>query len=178
MALVEGFENLSGTPLVPSGGEITWTAGSQANLANSSSASFVTQGSFSYRVNGTADSDFSEWSLDGSVDLTGATELSIDITVQTNTGENAAAGLFLTKGEANVSDITANGFTGTTTLSVDLSVFGGDLTGINIALRLSFFLVGDGMDAYWDNLRDDAAGGASVGSGLITGSKLQRMSRV
>lgn len=178
MALLEGFESLSGSPALPT--DLSWSGGGFSGLTESGSSSNVTEGAQSYRVNGTA-SDSGDWSIGTfpiSYDITGATSVDVDITIS-NIGPSAYLELnvFNPSTKQTATDTTVAGATGTSSLSADVSGFS-SVAGVNFSLYIKNISTSESYDVYWDNLRDDTGGGASVGSGLITGLKLNRMSLV
>lgn len=174
MALLEGFETLSGSPLLPT--DLSWTGGGTLGLTESGSGSHVTQGVQSYRVNGTSLETLWQISSTGNT-LTGATEVSVDLTiVSAGAATNAALLVQRPASKQSASDSTLDAETGTFTLTADISGFSG-VDGLDIYLAIETDTA-NAVDFFWDNLRDDAGGGASVGSGLITGLKLNRMSLV
>jgi len=178
MALLEGFESLSGSPALPT--DLSWSGGGFPGLTESGSSSNVTEGAQSYRVSGTS-SYSDDWSIGTyptSYDITGATSVDVDITISA-IGSSAylELNIFNPSTKQTATDVTGFGETGTFTLSADVSGFS-SLTTCLFTLKIVSISSSDAFNIFWDNLRDDAGGGASVGSGLITGLKLNRMSLV
>jgi hypothetical protein len=168
MALLEGFESFSGS--LPD--TLAWSVNEGDTTGVSQSALNVTEGSFSLLLVKTA--LFVLTTAGDEQDLSGASTLYMDVTVASASG----GGYILlqasatTGGFEQISDQTTPDSTGSFTLEIDLSGFAD-------ASALNFQISTDGtITVNTDNLRDDTGGGASVGSGLITGLKLNRMSLV
>lgn len=149
MALLEGFENLSGAPLLPT--DLSWASGLGVVVA-SGSGSNVTQGAQSYLWQYTGSSTNSYIEATG-VDLTGANLISVDLTG--SGGDNFIATLRITKNKDTATDNTGlvSSFSGT--LVADISAFS-DKT--NCTIRLFIDYNTSTYNHYWDHLRDDTVG--------------------
>lgn len=156
MALIEGFEDLAGSPLLPVDG--IWVQNADAGLTIAGSSSNVTQGSQSYRASGTGTGG--QWLVQkNGNDLTGVGIIYIDVTITTNS-DSAYAELNINQGKNVASDVTLAGETGSFTLEADISGFTG-FTSVVIALYIRDVSSSD-VDVYWDNLRDDAGAGGAL----------------
>lgn len=141
--LLEGFETISG--LGPWTGDLEWD-GSGAAVTRTSSN--VTQGSFTWRVIGTQ-SVFNVLALTNSVDLTGKTDVMIDVYVVTNHG----TGIRMSINDGAEGEADSNFFTGTgaQTLTTSIAGFGSPST---CFINVGFTNTDEnGVEFYMDNLR-------------------------
>lgn len=182
MALLEDFESFTGN--LPD--MQTWTDDGSSNPP-SQSATFVTEGSFGIRFYSDDPSiDAIPAIYTTPIDLSSANTLYIDYRIAQSAESGGSYGsIILGLFASDFSDqvtITTDGInpppeTGTLTLDISGAAFksaGRLYIGPNSAIG------GDPFEFFFDNLRDDTGGGggAVIGKGLITGLKLQRMSRV
>lgn len=167
MALIEGFESLSGSPLIPT--DQSWSLSADGGLTLAGSASNVTQGAQSYRLSGVASDQFFIFVSGYTVDAS-ATEISLDYTIVSNVTWELRIGF--SAGELSASAATSDGETGTSTLVMDASAVAGASGLLFIQLTTE---IADVVDVYIDNLRDDTSGStytltSATGSFVLTGN--------
>jgi hypothetical protein len=155
------FETFEGAPLT---GDRTWTkdltnlgapVGAQT-VTVTSSTSNVTQGAHSWRLQGTASTSSIPGIIDASpVDLSGFTSVSIDITAAA-TPDNTEYVFGASDGTVGSwlysSAATSAGFTGSTTLTLDLTSYSGDLTAVYLFMLPNTVSGSGSVDYYIDNL--------------------------
>lgn len=164
--LLDGFESISGTLAAYTSSGYVWTqsAAQGSGLGITTSGSNVTQGSFSWRWQGTSiDSGFSGWGYNTTsdfitgVNLTGFNTIELDVF-----GATVPAGLKVTlyiedlTDYTSAQDQTALGFSGADTLLVDISALT-PTQKANCNIKLSIDNNGgaatSALDFYIDNLR-------------------------
>lgn len=168
MAVLESFETyVSNIPQ-----DLGWSLSVAPSITYGSSGLNVTQGSASM-VWQTASGNDGSMETGFDVDVTGATEISIDVTISTM----SAGGSFILTvnnlSKETATDATTAGSTGTFTLTADISAF----TSKN-AVRISLYLDASGAGnplLYMDNLRDNAAGGGGTGKINLGGTTINKI---
>ncbi len=159
-APLESFDTLSGSE--PWTGDLEWGDGSGgvSTPTVTRSSGHVTQGTHSWRVQnafGYALLAAGDIYSSSAVDLTGASEVAVDVT-SASLGADSHLTLIVTDGVDGQIVTSANGFTGSTTLAADLTGVTLDPGTTYVAFGVGFNSDATGaVDTFWDNLRVTAA---------------------